>query len=526
MDQLQKPGSGKELIAFASIVPARVIFSVYRFYSSPLRNILGSLLARVINLWYFCKVYEGHLEKENIELHQKYGKIVRIAPNEFSIDDPDAIKVIYGHGTGFPKAGWYYGWTDPMQKNETLFTTRSIFHHTIQRRKYATSHSMSTLVGYEGFVDECGRILSRRFEELSGANLVINSGEWMQYYAFDIIGAITFSKRFGFLNNGEDIGGLIQANDNRRMCATLAGIYPSLHPLLFRVVSYLPSSGAAGFQYLFKFANERIGERKLWLGTEADDGPMDQVGRFLTAHMKRPDYFTTQDVLMGSLANILAGSDTTAISLSAILHYLCTHPEKMQKLRDKIDSIAKRGQVSDPVTLKETQTMTYLQAVIKESLRLHPATGLRLARKVPKGGATISGEFFPEGATVGINTWVAHYNRDIFGPDAHLFRPKRWIGADEKALSVMEQYNFPFGLGSCGCISKNISLLEIGKVIPQLVRRFDFELEEPGRELHCVNHWFVKQTDLRCRLPMRRQSTKVQGYRGTGAIPRHHATMP
>jgi len=41
---------------------------------------------------------------------------------------------------------------------------------------------MSTLMGYEGFVDECGRILSQRFEELSGSNLVINLGEWMQYY--------------------------------------------------------------------------------------------------------------------------------------------------------------------------------------------------------------------------------------------------------------------------------------------------------------------------------------------------------
>ena len=101
------------------------------------------------------------------------------------------------------------------------------------------------------------------------------------------------------------------------------------------------------------------------LGTEADNGPMDQVGRFLAAHIERPGYFTAQDILMGSLTNILAGSNTTAISLSAILHYLCTHPEKMQKLRNEIDGMAKKGQVSDPVTFKETQAMPYLQAVIK-----------------------------------------------------------------------------------------------------------------------------------------------------------------
>jgi len=84
-----------------------------------------------------------------------------------------------------------YGWTNPIQKNELLFTIRSISYHTAQRRKYAASYSVSTLIGYEGFVDECGRILSQRFEELSGSNLVINLGEWMQYYALDVIRAIT-----------------------------------------------------------------------------------------------------------------------------------------------------------------------------------------------------------------------------------------------------------------------------------------------------------------------------------------------
>jgi hypothetical protein len=54
-------------------------------------------------------------------------------------------------------------------------------------------------------------------------------------------------------------------------------------------------------------------------------------------------------------------------------------------------------------------------------------------------------------------------------------------------------------------MGKNISLLEIGKIIPQLIRRFDFELEEPQKELHCRNYWFVKQTDLRCKLSIRRQ---------------------
>jgi len=59
--------------ALASIVFARVVFSLYKYYSSPLRDIPGPLLARITSFWYFFKVYGGRFEKENIELHRKYG---------------------------------------------------------------------------------------------------------------------------------------------------------------------------------------------------------------------------------------------------------------------------------------------------------------------------------------------------------------------------------------------------------------------------------------------------------------------
>ena len=90
--------------------------------------------------------------------------------------------------------------------------------------------------------------------------------------------------------------------------------------------------------------------------------------------------------------------------------------------------------------------MPYFQAVIKEAMRLHPATGLPLWRVVPEGGATISGRYFPAGEVVGVNTWVAHYNEDVFGADASTFRPERWLEAAEHGgdhLKTMDAYYFP-----------------------------------------------------------------------------------
>lgn len=171
-------------------------------------------------------------------------------------------------------------------------------------------------------------------------------------------------------------------------------------------------------------------------------------------------------------------------------------------------------------------------------MRLHPATGLPLERVVPEGGAEIAGVHIPQGVSnskflqrtshplqpilnptltlplqsvVGINTWVAHRNTSVFGSDAETFRPERWTESTKEAVSAMDTYYMPFGLGSRTCIGKNISLLEMTKLIPLLVHRFDFQLVRPGQPLKTSNNWFVKQMDFECTLQVRkgRRDSKV-----------------
>jgi hypothetical protein len=96
---------------------------------------------------------------------------------------------------------------------------------------------------------------------------------------------------------------------------------------------------------------------------------------------------------------MVAGSDTTAITLSACLYYLLKNPQTFARLRSEVDQFRREHNSNRTVNFKESQEMPYLQAVIKETLRVHPATGLPLERVVPKGGATICGRFFPEGVS-------------------------------------------------------------------------------------------------------------------------------
>jgi cytochrome P450 len=225
----------------------------------------------------------------------------------------------------------------------------------------------------------------------------------------------------------------------------------------------------------------------------------DFLGTILRMHGQNPDKIKIGDVYGFPLTNIGAGSDTTSVSLAGIMYNLIICPQKLQRLQGEIDQADKNGQLSELVTFQEAQRLPYLQACIKEGLRMHPATGLPLARVVPKEGANITGTFFPGGTVVGVNSWVAHANTEVFGPDAESFRPERWLESTEKA-STMERSFLAFGAGSRTCIGKNISLMEISKIVPELIRRFNFTLTDPHVEIKMENVWFVKQKNIYCRV--------------------------
>jgi len=144
---------------------------------------------------------------------------------------------------------------------------------------------------------------------------------------------------------------------------------------------------------------------------------------------------------------------------------------------EELDSKDREGFFGDKekgvVTWAESQGLPYLDACIKESFRLHPAPGLPIERIVPPQGAEIAGHFIKGGTIVGCNAWVVHRRPEIFGEDVEVFRPERWIEGDEKKIKEMGATLLHFGMGARTCIGKNISLLEIYKVIPTVLRRFE-----------------------------------------------------
>lgn len=235
-------------------------------------------------------------------------------------------------------------------------------------------------------------------------------------------------------------------------------------------------------------ANERRGELEKMKSQTTSSDPaalednikgVDFLSRMMLAQKADPVFMNDERVLTVCLSLINAGSDTTAISLSSVFYHLLKQPSKYQRLMTELNDSTANGTINPEdglVSWPDAQKLPYLDAVIQESFRLFPAAGLMLERHVPPDGATICGERIPGNTIVGCNAWVVHRRPEIFGNDVDDFRPERWLEADPARLKEMKATMLQFGAGARTCIGRNISVLEIYKLIPSFLMRFEVRI--------------------------------------------------
>lgn len=144
---------------------------------------------------------------------------------------------------------------------------------------------------------------------------------------------------------------------------------------------------------------------------------------------------------------------------------LINTPTAYATLRNEIDQGVTRGQISSPISNSEAKQLPYLQAVIREGLRMYPPVVGLGNKQVPKGGDVLNGYFVPEGTQIGHNFPGIMRSKRIWGEDAHVFRPERWLEFDDEELKAMcGVVDLAFGYGKYQCLGKPIAMMELNKV--------------------------------------------------------------
>jgi cytochrome P450 len=189
------------------------------------------------------------------------------------------------------------------------------------------------------------------------------------------------------------------------------------------------------------------------------------------------------DLELAAESNLLlvAGSDTTATTLSACIFYLSRHPRIAQTLRTELeanfDSVEEINYWGTKLS-----SLPYLRAVIDETLRMNPPVGGHLPRTVLEPGIEVDGIFYLPGIELGVSQYAIHHRED-YHPDPYTFKPERWIVNKEtgvtKEMVDREQSAFcPFSVGHRGCIGKNLAYIEMLLAIARVVYRYDLEEED------------------------------------------------
>jgi cytochrome P450 len=216
-----------------------------------------------------------------------------------------------------------------------------------------------------------------------------------------------------------------------------------IHPYAWWLNSLFQSNGE---KFIISFVGKHVLDYKSAL-EDKREGPLDFVQRWLNVQESDPDKMSMREIFIGAGQNIGAGSDTTSATFSAIFYYLCQNPELMKKLRLELAEAKEKGELSNLAKYQEAAKLPYLQAVIKEGMRLHPVAAFPIPRVIPKGGATLVGRHFREGDVIGINPYVSHRNKTVFGEDPDSFRPERWLVAKDQSRE-MERYSMAVSYAS------------------------------------------------------------------------------
>ncbi|KAL2850986.1 cytochrome P450 [Aspergillus pseudodeflectus] len=449
---------------------------IWDAFLSPLRVFGRPIPAKFTNIWRAWQAFEGHIDRNQVQLHRHYGSVVRIGPNALSISDPSMIRVIYSTRNPWKKSEAYRP-NDVLlngQRMSNLFNTQDENWHNQNILPIRNLWRMTKVLEYEPLIDETLKKFVDKLSAKFGRGPVCPADEWIGYVAWDVTANISFGRHYGFIDQEKDVDSLITDSTMGLEYFAPVSQTPWVDHLLDKnpIVRIGPKPTLTGVLYAFKVVAEyqaELKENKVKAGT---------VDHTLDKYVQLKE--TT-------LTCILAGGDTTSAAMRAAVYYLTKNTDAYQKLVSELSSTS----LDLPAQWKDIRDLPCLDGVIRESMRLDPDVAMVFECVAPEAGFTLpDGRYILAGTKVGINPGVTSRDYAIFGEDADDFRPDRWLRRDYETAEQYEERHrrmndtcdFVFGGGGRICMGRHLAMLEIKKLIATLYSTFDLRLVDPKHE--------------------------------------------
>ncbi|KAF6839218.1 cytochrome p450 [Colletotrichum plurivorum] len=406
----------------------------YNLFLHSLRSFPGPLLMRATRITYSYKLNTGVLPFEVLKLHEKYGDVVRVAPDELAFNNVSAWKDIMGHRT--------QGAAE-FEKDPKFYSS----------------------------VPGMPRTINCTNEE------PIDIAAWYNFTTFDIIGDLAFGEPFGCLENSDWHPWIrsIFASARLGTAVQTANRFPLLKMVLLKLLSSKKARDS-------RARNQNMAKAKLEKRIEAgrQGGRPDLIEGLLR---KRDELnLSFPQLVANSNTLVIGGSETTATLLSGVTYFLLSNKHVLTKL---VEEVRTTFQSEKDINIVPVGKLRFMLACLDEALRMYPPIAMGLPRVTPKAGATICGRFVPVDTTVAVHQWAIHHNEAYFR-DPFSFRPERFLADPDFASDNREAFQ-PFHLGPRNCLGRNLAYVEMRLILARLRWSFDLELAEESRD------WVARQ---------------------------------
>ncbi|KAL2289512.1 hypothetical protein FJTKL_01782 [Diaporthe vaccinii] len=394
------------------------------------------------------------------ELHKQYGPVVRVAPGEVSVADPTHYRTIYSNPKASHKDPGFYG-AASFTGLDNIFQMVNREQHAARRKLVAAPYSLQSMHKLEHIIRSKSRLLADRFlsDATASRRGTVDAYELCALFSFELVCAAGFAKDFNSRSSALSVLRAMEISGPRFI---FNAIFPPLkdaswsHKMPGRVGAtcrahnyWHECSRQMVREYLDRKDSEDIQD---YLLAPFRDGVDGWLGRQLSE----------AEFVEEAMGIMLAGSGTTSSTLTYLI-YAISQPQNQHvqdHLREEVLAL------SGTDDLAELRGAPYMNAVIKETLRLYPTIISTLPRILDQP-IYINGMELPPGVVVGMQNYVHHRDPVVF-PDPEAFRPERWLECSD--LEGMEAALTPFSLGRRNCIGQNLAWCELYIGVSKILR--------------------------------------------------------
>ncbi|KAK5049564.1 hypothetical protein LTR84_004493 [Exophiala bonariae] len=447
----------------------------YNVYFHPLAKVPGPCFAKV-NGSYMAPAQAMLCRAQTLlELHKRYGSVVRIGPGEVSISDWKTYREIYSHGASTKQKDFYEA--TRLAGHDNVFTMIHKDAHASRRKIQEKSYSQQNILTNESLIADKAEILTRRMAKGSQHGHSVDAFRLVGLFSLEVILACAYNRQHGD-EPTDECTTLLTAMDASAVAIITSAAVPGLKRSVGR---RLPGSIGKAFRQWDSW--QKI-TTNLLDTFQQHELAQDKTGRFMTTPLllsvdKHLGRKLKRDELIEELMGLtFAGSGTTSTTLTYLLYALAKDSDRQERLREEL-----RSSAGD--SLNELQPLPYLNAVIKETLRLYPTIMSTLPRVLNKP-LVVDKHLLPVGTSVGMQNYVHHRDPNLY-PQPDEFCPERWLMDDAVKLKDMDAGLTPFSLGPYNCIGQNLARAElylaVGRVFRGLKLTLNATMKDSDMEL-------------------------------------------